>query len=374
MMYIILKLLPHLVVLISLFDLLVSSARDFLNLVFSGLGILAILALDPLGGISKLIMFPLIIITITIPSPITFSLVFVIRSLSAMGIDLGFASRFIPILLMLSTLDVISKHYRKGQEAYVKYSKLWSSIPFLVFFVIPPILLPLAVQGYIGALINALVNAARRTLISGLLSINPLFLIAVAAIVGIVIYKSMSSILEIVVVFLAKPREYAMDKLKNTEDIDVWLRLPLSSIRSLLLAMIFAPPIYYVSTLVIKLSPWITSSIASWLEVSVEVTKLILEALVLFIVSAIVWKVIDKTFKGPEFNSKTVLILSLASLVSLYLLGVYNTINATGFSLDIFLRPDLEGAARVIRETYISYFTTIFLILELLLKIFGVAP
>jgi len=373
-MYIILKLLPHLVVLISLFDLLVSSARDFLNLVFSGLGILAILALDPLGGISKLIMFPLILITITIPSPITFSLVFVIRSLSAMGIDLGFASRFIPILLMLSALDVISKHYRKGQEAYVKYSKLWSSIPFLVFFVIPPILLPLAVQGYIGALINALVNATRRTLISGLLSINPLFLIAVAAVVGIVIYKSMSSILETVVVFLAKPREYAMDKLKNTEDIDVWLRLPLSSIRSLLLAMIFAPPIYYVSTLVIELSPWITSSIALWLEVSVKVAKLILEALVLFIVSAIVWKVIDKTFKGPELNSKTVLILSLASLVSLYLLGVYNAINATGFSLDIFLRPDLEGAARVVRETYISYFTTIFLILELLLKIFGVAP
>lgn len=372
MMYVLLRVLPHVFVLIALLDMLEGSAMDFVGLVSKGVDILPTLVANPLNAAVKLVMFPLMLFSIASPTPMKFSLVFVVRSISTMGVDLSLTSRFIPTLLVLSVLDVLSKHYRKGQERYVKYSNLWRSTPLLAVFTAPLVLLPIAVESYVSSLINAVVGAAGRSQMLRLLSANPLFLVAVAVTVGVVIYRSISSLSETIVVFLAKPREFAMGKLTSVDDLDVWFKLPLTSIRNMLLALVFTPPLYYASTIALELIPWPTHALAPM--VGADLAELLLKVVLFFIISTIVWRVVAKTFRGPELRVRRILILSAVSLSLLYVLGVYHAARATGFSVSVFLRPDVERVVGVIGTAYLSYYTLLFLILELLLKLLGVVP
>ncbi|MEM1528129.1 MAG: hypothetical protein QXS62_05420, partial [Sulfolobales archaeon] len=237
----------------------------------------------------------------------------------------------------------------------------------LVAFIAPLVVVPIAAEGFIRSLLNAIVSSAGKTKILGLLSANPLFTLAVAVAIGVALYKYTSSLSETAVVFLAKPRDLAMEKLRGSEDLDVWFRLPLTSFRSMLMALVFAPPLYH--ALITFLEP-----IWQRFEFTSELAEVLLKALLLLAVSAVVWRVMARTFRGLELNVKRVLALSIASTVAIYVAGVYRSTQAVGLSVDALLRPDLLGVVERIGEVYISYYSTIFLILDHLLKLLGVAP
>ncbi|MEM4486484.1 MAG: hypothetical protein QW116_04515 [Zestosphaera sp.] len=367
MLHLLFKALPRIVVLATLLDVLTASATNFLRLAFDFPSVIRSLAVDPVRAVAGLAVFPLAVASVAFPSPMMLSLVFVARSISVMGVDLGFASRFLPTLLVLSLLDVFSSRYRRGQEKYVRYSNLLLSLPLLVAFIAPLIIVPIAVEGFISALLNAVVSSAGKTQILGLLSANPLFPLMVAVAVGVALYKYMSSLSETAVVFLAKPRDLAMEKLKGTEDLDVWLKFPLTSVRNMLLALVFAPPLYYASIIVLEF-------VLQFLRFPLGILNIAVRALTLIVASAIVWMVVTKMFRGLELNVKIALILSLASAATMYVAGVYRSMRAVGLSVDAFLRPDLLGVVEHIGEVYISYYDTIFLTLDYLLKMVGVAP
>ncbi|MEM3948727.1 MAG: hypothetical protein QXM76_03955, partial [Zestosphaera sp.] len=186
--------------------------------------------------------------------------------------------------------------------------------------------------------------------ILGLLSANPLFPLMVAVAVGVALYKYMSSLSETAVVFLAKPRDLAMEKLKGTEDLDVWLKFPLTSVRNMLLALVFAPPLYYASIIVLEF-------VLQFLRFPLGILNIAVRALTLIVASAIVWMVVTKMFRGLELNVKIALILSLASAATMYVAGVYRSMRAVGLSVDAFLRPDLLGTvhpalSRIHGESY----------------------
>ncbi|MEM0453813.1 MAG: hypothetical protein QXO98_04070 [Sulfolobales archaeon] len=367
MLHLLFKALPRIAVLITLLDVLTASANNFLRLLFNLPKAMPSLAANPVGAVAGLAVFPLAVVSVAFPSPMTLSLVFVAQSISVMGVDPGFASRFLPTLLVLSILDVLSSHYRRGQEKYVRFSNLLPSLPLLIAFIAPLVVVPIAAEGFIRSLLNAIVSSAGKTKILGLLSANPLFTLAVAVAIGVALYKYTSSLSETAVVFLAKPKDFAMEKLKGTEDLDVWLKFPLTSVRSMLLALVFAPPLYY--ALIITLEFFL-----QLLRFPLKITTITAKILLLIIASAVVWGVITKTFRGLELNVKRALALSLTSIAVMYLAGVYRSIQAVGLSVDAFLRPDLLGVAGYIGEVYISYYDTIFLTLDYLLKMVGVAP
>ncbi|MEM4863210.1 MAG: hypothetical protein QW706_08550 [Candidatus Nezhaarchaeales archaeon] len=367
MLHILFKALPRIAVLITLLDVLTASANNFLRLLFNFSKAVPSLAANPVRAVAELAVFPLAVLSVAFPSPMTLSLVFVAQSISVMGVDPGLASRFLPTLLVLSILDVLSSHYRKGQEKYVRFSNLLPSLPLLVAFIAPLVVVPIAAEGFTRSLLNAVVSSAGKTKILGLLSANPLFTLAIAVAIGATLYKYTSSLSETAVVFLAKPRDLAMEKLRGTEDLDVWFRLPLTSFRSMLVALVFAPPLYH--ALITLLEP-----IWQRFEFTSELAEVLLKALLLLAVSAVVWRVMARAFRGLELNVKRVLALSIASTVAIYVAGVYRSTQAVGLSVDALLRPDLLGVVERIGEVYISYYDTIFLILDHILKLLGVAP
>jgi len=367
MLHLLFKALPRIAVLITLLDVLTASANNFLRLLFNLPKAMPSLAANPVRAVAELAVFPLAVVSVAFPSPMTLSLVFVAQSISVMGVDPGFASRFLPTLLVLSILDVLSSHYRRGQEKYVRFSNLLPSLPLLIAFIAPLVVVPIAAEGFTRSLLNAVVSSAGKTKILGLLSANPLFTLAVAVAIGVALYKYTSSLSETAVVFLAKPRDLAMEKLKRTEDLDVWLKFPLTSVRSMLLALVFAPPLYYALIITLEF-------LLQLLRFPLKITAITAKILLLRSASEIVGGKVTRAFRGLELNVKRVLALSIASTVAIYVAGVYRSTQAVGLSVDALLRPDLLGVVERIGEVYISYYSTIFLILDHILKLLGVAP
>lgn len=367
MLHLLFKILPRIVILITLFDILTTSANNFLMLFLDIPKAVLNLAINPVKAVAGFIVFPIAVLSIAFPSPMMLSLVFVAQSISVMGVDPGFASRFLPTLLILSILDVFSSYYRRRQEKYIRFSNLLSSLPLLITFITPLIVVPIAVESFTRSLLNAVVSSAEKTMILSLLSANPFFILTIAIAIGITLYKYTSSLSETAVVFLAKPRSLAIEKLKRSEDLDIWLMFPLTSVRSILLTLLFAPPLYYV--LIIALEIFL-----QFFRFQLMIIDIIVKILLLIIASVIMWKIITKMFRGLELNVKVALALSLTSIAAIYLAGVYHSTQAIGLSLDAFLRPDILGVVERIGEVYISYYSTVFLALDYILKLFGVAP
>lgn len=371
MMHVVFRALPRAVTAVALFDTIVASLEEFTLTVSRGGGLLAALLTDPLDTARGLLTFPALALAAAAPSPATLSAVFVLHSLTSMSVDPGFGARFIPLLLALSLLDVLSGCYRKGQGRFVMHTNALASAPALAAIVLPLVLLPMGVQGYAVSLVESVAAAAGRSPLMGLLAANPLFLVAVASVLGLVAYRVMSSLSEVAVVYVSKPSGKARELLTRADDLDVWFRPPLSSLRGLLLAMVFAPPIYYAVEVA---AGHLLTALRYTGPLPPEVFGAGVRLLVLLATTSAVWRAMARAFGGAEPSVGRLLGLSAVALAALYAAGVYRALSAGAPPPDALLRPDLEGAAAAAGAAYVSYLSTLFLILEAVTRLLGAAP
>lgn len=363
MIKLLLEIIPRIIVLVSLQDL----ARGISS--FANSDIAYMLQQNPIEVSALLVSLIAFFVAIATPKPMMY-----IVSAVALSIATRFSSPLISlqtflILGILAVADHVKSVYRENQEKFVVIDRKDVVIAILLVAAITVVFIaiPFIMHNYIHNLLATAISLKASNSFIEALTSNPIFILVLTLAIGAVIYEVVAILPEVIIVYLEGPRNVAISVLKNRNDIDMYLVTPFTTIKSIALSLVFVPPIYgaldiailsYVTTL-LRLSPLYTT---------------LVRGVIIFTVLTVVSYIIYRIDRRLELDVKSLAIASVIVLALVYISGVIYSLNCYGNTAEALTRPSigsiLEGAIHI----YTTFYSDMFLFIESLLRLFGVAP
>jgi len=297
----------------------------------------------------------------------TFIIAIITGSIAEGLIGYGPAYRILIYLILILVLDTIRSFYRDGQERSVgiEMKKMFSGAISLAIIILAMILTAYLSSQYISSLISS--TPITHTRLSYAITSSPLYLLAISIAIAIIMYKIILSIFDVTIAYLYPSRQISLRALLNEYDLDIHIIPPLSTLKGLVIASIVAPILYAI------LYDFILDKTISRLimDQNILLAIRVFIAIIIFISMGIIF---SKLEKGLIYSPKTVLILSIAILLLIYGVGVYNSYVSHKDMIYSILHPDIDILLRYITSIYYNFYVLFLELIDVLPKLFGVAP
>jgi len=269
----------------------------------------------------------------------------------------------------LLIVDNVKTYYRYGQERYVKVKArdvlMGATILVSLFGLV--IIFPSATSYlYINRLLDFALNLNLNSFAKSIVS-NPLFLLAISIAIGLAIYRGISTAFEVLTIYLFPSKNSGLRTLLNRDDIDIFFKPPFKTLISIIIASAIAPILYIAiaDVLLYKFLEFIS------LQIYMDMALKSFIAMIIFIAVAFI---ISRFEINIEFNPKPILVASIAILVALYIAGVFVSFEKTGNIISSLVSPDITYITSKAIDIYREYYAMFILFIDLIPKLFGVAP
>ena len=306
-------------------------------------------------------------------SPVLYAITLVLLALA--GSAEAFSATAISGLILILVLDHVRKVYRTGQSRSIRYPRetILRACVSLALLGTGITVLCFSIGGYIQAFITVFTSLGARVLetnqVLALFLGNPLVHLVIVMIVVKVFYSLLGEFFDTATLYLYPSRSLSLKVLTSTKDVDVYVETPMRRFESLILASVFAPPLYAVFYDLVfpHLETW-NPGLAFLGEISFRVLTAI-------VVMGFTWYIIGSLSHGFILgNVGKVFALSMVVLTMIYgaaVLAQYEVSRDIAYSL---VNPDIDRVGAVAERIYINYYLTFFYLINILLKLVGVAP
>lgn len=265
---------------------------------------------------------------------------------------------------VIAIVDHLKSFYRNRQEKFVEVGGRRTTISTLISVAtifVAIIAVPLLANAYIIAVLPH--NIAQKTSSNFLreIAVNPIFVLSFSLAIGIAIYRVTTTLPEVIAIYVGMSREAALKTLKNRRDVDIYIEVPLTIVKSLALSALFTPPIYEVINLLIL--PQQSSFYAELVRGAV--------AAILFVAIGYAMYRLEKPI---VLDPKTLLLLSITTLLFIYIGSVILAYNMYRDVLNALTKPAVGYFMENISNIYTGFYSDILIFLDGVSKLFGVAP
>ncbi len=300
----------------------------------------------------------------------TFFIAIITRSIVEGLIGYGSAYRVLIYLSLILILDTIRSFYRDGQERSVRIEmkKMFSGVISLTIIILAIVFTSYLLAQYVNSLTSSI--QVTYTRLSFAITSNPLYLLAISIAIAVIMYRIILSIFDVTITYLYPSRQIALKVLLNEYDLDIHIVPPLSSIKGLVVASIVAPILYAIIYNFI-LDTIISSISRLAMDQNILFAIRICIAIAIFISMGIIF---NRFEKGLIYSPKTILILSVAILLLIYGVGVYNTYISYRDIVQSILHPNIDALLHYITSIYYNFYILFIELIDILPKLFGVAP
>ncbi|ADM27687.1 hypothetical protein Igag_0870 [Ignisphaera aggregans DSM 17230] len=271
---------------------------------------------------------------------------------------------YLPIVL---SLDTIKNLYRDGQEKGIRIDMKKMVLGAIYTIVIVGVSMFIAYLSarYIATLTTPIPATSSRLAFA--ITTNPLYLLAIATAISIILYMVTTSLFDIAITYIYPSRQIALKTLLNRDDIDINLVPPLSTIKSFVIASIIAPLLYaaiYSSILDRIASQYIAN----------QILLLVIRVFVAIIIFISIGLIFNRIEKGLSYNPKTIFLTSIAILLLIYGAAVYGSYAVYRDPIYSFLHPDISMVTQYASSIYHNYYILFIEFIEIIPKLFGAVP
>jgi hypothetical protein len=276
---------------------------------------------------------------------------------------------YFTVIGALLIVDNVKTYYRYGQERYVrlKARDVLMGVTILVLLFGLVVIFPSAISYlYIDRLLDFALNLHLNSFAKSIVS-NPLFLLAISLAIGLAIYRGISTAFEALTIYLFPSRNSGLKTLLNRDDIDIFFKPPFKTLISIIIASAVAP-ILYIAIADVLLYRFLES-------ISLQIYMYIaLKSFVAMAIFTAVAFIINRFEISIEFNPKPILATSITILVALYIAGFFVSFEKTGDVISSLISPDITYITSKAIDIYREYYAMFILFVDIIPKLFGVAP
>lgn len=316
----------------------------------------------------------LLIIAFVLADPIIYAtgLGFFIVASNYINVPLSFIMMFTGLLVIMFILDTIRTGWRNGQLKSLgivnigKFHVMLLVVIFFMFFVLIPYL-----NSELASIAVSLFLRMPQPKDSALIPLWNFMtgnVIGKSIIVGVVLaitYKLVQDVGSIISMYVVPSKSAVMEDAIEWLSKETWLEPALRYIGSFAESIIIAPPIYSIIMILIEQVTKL-SNVLRANPFMLNVINFIIALIVLFIV----WRFISRIISFEPIRPSLRPILFITITIILMYLAVYikYSVIINPFS------PNFTAFDSYIFDTYISFYTTLFFIVQWILILMGAAP
>uniref|UniRef100_A0A7C2BKM5 Uncharacterized protein n=1 Tax=Thermosphaera aggregans TaxID=54254 RepID=A0A7C2BKM5_9CREN len=371
---IVFNVLPRLTALLLVYEVLSIPTGLSITGLLTGIWGIAGQAVGILGLIQYVAM-ALIVLTLLTGSVTTYSLTLAV----IMVLRLQAGAGYIPVtgfvgLPALLFIDNLKTTYRDDQPTTIIYDKRlgFHRSVFKMIALLTPLLLPtLAISYYVYSLNNYLLSVENP--FTSIIKLNRLMILGFTVGLLTASYKVVSSLFEIIPLFIYPSRKLSLDTLTSRMDIDIWFKPVFNIIRSIVFGSIIAPFIFagldgLVSAVLLHLYYTPEGFIPGIIMYMVRLTFPYLS----FIAGGyIAGKLVSAMY---SLNPKRALLIPILVLTILYVVSAMHTYILTKNILYALLNPSLDRLVLEAEAVFNNYYASFFILIDTVGNFLGVAP